>query len=132
MARLTLLTNRLNPIQEKNLKLYPLIFFNGITEAKMDFDLSNDQMIETLESVDKKKDDKDETYSELNIKYEFGKAETRHLRVSYHLTIDETADNSHLEKRFKATEKSVHNLLFKDIRVQVFINGKLAYESKNV
>lgn len=132
MARLTLLTNRLNPIQEKNLKLYPLIFFNGVSEAKMDFDLSNDQMVETIESVDKKENEKKENYNELNIKYEFSKPETRHLRVSYHLTIDEKADNAHLEKRFEATEKSVRNLLFKEIKVEVFINGKLAYESKNV
>jgi hypothetical protein len=125
MARLTLLTNRLNPIQEKNLKLYPLVFFNGVTEAKVDFDLSSDQLIETLESVDKK-----DTHTELNVSYKFDKAETRHLRVTYHLTIDETADNSHLDKRFEAIEKSVRNLLFKEIKVQVFINSKLAFESK--
>ena len=87
----------------------------------MDFDLSNDQMVDSLE--DRK---------ELEITYQFNKAETKHLRVSYHLEIDESADNGSLDKRFEAIEKSVRNLLFKEIKVQVFINSKLAYESKNV
>ena len=121
MAKLTLLTNKLNPIQEKNLKMYPLIFFNGIKSAKMDFDLSNDQMV-----------DSEENQKDLELTYQFRKADTSHLRVSYHLEIDESADNSHLEKRFEAIEKSVRNLLFTEIKVQVFINSKLAYESKNV
>ncbi|NJO48080.1 MAG: hypothetical protein HC840_00025 [Leptolyngbyaceae cyanobacterium RM2_2_4] len=121
MAKLTLLTNKLNPIQEKNLKLYPLVFFNGVKSAKMDFDLSNDQMIESVE--DRK---------ELEITYQFNKAETKHLRVSYHLEIDESADNSSLDKRFEAIEMSVRNLLWLEIKVQVFINTKLAYESKDV
>lgn len=121
MAKLTLLTNKLNPIQEKNLKLYPLVFFNGIKSAKMDFDLSNDQMVESIEN---RKD--------IELTYQFNKAETRHLRVSYHLEIDEAADNSSLDKRFQAIEKSVRNLLFTEIKVQVFINGSLKYESKNV
>lgn len=121
MAKLTLLTNKLNPIQEKNLKMYPLVFFNGVKSAKVDFDVSNDQMVESTENR-----------SELELTYQFNKAETRHLRVSYHLEIDETADNAFLDKRYEAIEKSVRNLLFKEIKVQVYINEKLAYESKDV
>lgn len=127
MAKLTLLTNKLNSIQEKNLKMYPLVFFNGIKSAKVDFDLSSDQMaVDTTETVDKKED-----HTELNIKYEMNKVETRHLRVSYHLEIDELADNSSIEARYSAITQAVRNLLFKEIKVQVFINAKLAYESKN-
>lgn len=121
MAKLTLLTNKLNPIQEKNLKMYPLVFFNGIKSAKMDFDLSNEQMVD---SVEDKKD--------LEITYQIPKADTRHLRVSYHLEIDESADNHTIDARYSAITQAVRNLLFKEIKVQVFINQKLAYESKNV
>lgn len=119
MAKLTLLTNKLNPIQEKNLKMYPLVFFNGIKSAKMDFDLSNDQMV-----------DSEENKKDIELTYQFRKADTSHLRVSYHLEIDETADNNHLDKRFEAIEKSVRNLLFTEIKVQVFINSKLTFESR--
>lgn len=119
MAKLTLLTNKLNPIQEKNLKLYPLVFFNGIKSAKMDFDVSNEQMVE---SVENRKD--------LELTYQFNKADTRHLRVSYHLDIDEAADNHTIDARYSAITQAVQNLLFKEINVQVFINGKMTYESK--
>lgn len=121
MAKLTLLTNRLNPIQEKNLKIYPLVFFNGVKSAKMDFNLSNDQMIDSIE--DKK---------DLEVTYQFNKAETRHLRVSYHLDIDEAADNGSIDARYSAITQAVRNLLFKEIKIQVFINSKLSYESKDV
>lgn len=122
MAKLTLLTNKINPIQEKNLKMYPLVFFNGIKSAKVDFDLSNDQMLI----------DSNENKSDLEITYQFNKAETRHLRVSYHLEIDEDADNHSLGERYSAITQAVRNLFFKETKVQVFINAKLAYESKNV
>ena len=122
MAKLTLLTNKLNPIQEKNLKMYPLVFFNGIKSAKMDFDLSNDQMLV----------DSNENKTDLEITYQFNKAETRHLRVSYHLEIDEAADNNSIDARYSAITQAVRNLLFKEIKIQVFINTKLAYESKDV
>jgi hypothetical protein len=125
MARLTLLTNKLNPIQEKNLKLYPLVFFNGVKSAKMDFDLSSEQLIETLESVDKV-----DNHHELNVKYQFNKAETRHLRVSYHLELEEDADNHTMDARYSAITQAVQNLLFKEIRVQVYINGVLKHESR--
>lgn len=119
MAKLSLLTNKLNPIQEKNLKMYPLVFFNGVKNAKIEFNLSNDQMVD---SIEEKKD--------LEITYQFNKAQTEHLRVSYYLDIDENVDNSYIEKRYEAIEKSVRNLLWIDIKVKVYINGNLTYESK--
>lgn len=121
MAKLTLLTNKLNPIQEKNLKMYPLVFFNGIKSAKVDFNLSNEQMVDSTE------DQKD-----VEVTYQFNKAETSHLRVSYHLEIDEAADNHTIDARYSAITQAVQNLLWKEIKVQVYINTKLAYESKNV
>lgn len=101
--------------------MYPLVFFNGVISAKMDFDLSNNQMVDSEERPD-----------DLELTYKFSKADTSHLRVSYHLEIDEQADNGSLDKRFSAIEQSVRNLLFKEIKVQVFLNGTLRYESKNV
>lgn len=121
MARLTLLTNKLNPIQEKNLKMYPLVFFNGIRYAKVDFDVSNNQMVDSEEKPD-----------DLELTYKFSQADTSHLRVSYHLDIDEEEPNDNLPRRFEAIEQAVRNLLFKEIKVQVFLNGKLRFESKNV
>lgn len=99
--------------------MYPLVFFNGVSEAKIDFDLSSEQLVDSLENK-----------NDLEVTYQFNNADTRHLRVSYHLTIDENADNGSLDKRFQATEQAVRNLLFTEIKVQVFINSKLAYESK--
>lgn len=122
MAKLTLLTNKMNPIQEKNLKMFPLVFFNGVTSAKIDFDLSNDQMAVSSE----------ENKLDLEITYQFNKAETRHLRVSYHLEIDETADNNSIDARYSAITQAVRNLFFKETKVQVFIGQKLTYESKDV
>lgn len=122
MAKLSLLTNKLNPIQEKNLKMFPLVFFNGVKSAKMDFDLSNTQM-----GVDTEEDQKN-----IDLKYKFKKADTSHLRVSYYLEIDENADNGYVNKRYEAIENSVRNLLWKEIKIQVFINNKLTYESANV
>jgi len=119
MAKLTLLTNKLNPIQEKNLKMYPFVFFNGVRYVKVDYDLSNDQMVDSEERPD-----------DLEITYKLNKADVSHLRVSYHLDVDEEEKNDNLPKRFEAIEQSVRNLLFKEIKVQVFINGKLRFESK--
>lgn len=119
MAKLTLLTNKLNPIQEKNLKMYPFVFFNGVRYVKVDYDLSNDQMVESEERPD-----------DLEITYKLNKADVSHLRVTYHLDVDEEEKNDNLPKRFESIEQSVRNLLFKEIKVQVFINGKLRFESK--
>lgn len=121
MAKLTLMTNKLNPLQEKNLKLYPLIFFNGIKSAKMDFDLSSQQLV-----------DSEENHKTLDVTYQFRKAETNHLRVSYYLDLEDKVENNDIAKRYEALEKSVRNLLWKEIKVQVFIDGKLEYESKDV
>lgn len=107
--------------------MYPLVFFNGVKTAKIDFDLSSEQLIQTLENVKKVGD-----HNELEVKYQFEKPDTRHLRVSYHLEIEDGADNHTMAARFSAITQAVHNLLFKEIKVQVYINLKLAYESKNV
>lgn len=39
MAQLTIFSGRLNEIQEKNLKNFPFIFFNGVKSVKIEYDL---------------------------------------------------------------------------------------------
>lgn len=39
LAKLSILSNRISEVHEKNLKAYPFIFFNGVKEAKVDYDL---------------------------------------------------------------------------------------------
>jgi len=39
LAKLSILTNRISEVHEKNLKAYPFIFFNGVKEASVEYDL---------------------------------------------------------------------------------------------
>lgn len=119
MARLTMLSNKLNDIQLKNLSMFPMVFFNGISQVTMDYDLSNNLAVDTEEDANK-----------LDIKYTFETA-TQHLIVKYYLEVNETEAQENLPKRFEALESSVRGLLWKDIKINVFINNKLSYESKN-
>jgi len=120
MAKLSLASNRISEVQEKNLKMYPLIFFDGVKKAEIDYDFTNNQTVET-----------EEDRKNLEIKYKFNKLDTKHFRVSYYLTVDESP-NEMIEKRFKALEDSVRNLFWKETKVEVFINGSKKYESKDV
>lgn len=119
MARLSLLSNKINEIQEKNLKIYGFAFFYGVSEAKIDYDFSNKALVDTEE--DKKN---------FELKYKLGELDTSHFRISYYLTIDEKTENSHLDKRFSALEQAVRHLFWKGIRVEVFFNDKKVFESK--
>lgn len=119
MAKLSMLTGRISEDQVKNLKMYPLVFFEGVSKATVDFDLSNNMSVE----VDQP--------GKVDLDYKWNASDTKNLRVSYHLTIDESL-NSNLDKRFKAIEESVHTIFWKQVRVEVFFNTKLVYESKNV
>lgn len=118
MAKLTMLTNQLNEVQLKNLKTYPFIFFDGLQEVTMEYDLSNQLAVDT-----------EEDRSELNIDYKFN-ATTDHLRVTYRLVIDKTIPQTHMQTRYDHLEAAVRNLLWKDIKVEVYINGDKSFESK--
>jgi hypothetical protein len=39
LAQLSILSNRISEVHEKNLRAYPFIFFNGIKEANVDYEL---------------------------------------------------------------------------------------------
>lgn len=118
MARLSLLSNKINPVQEKNLKMFPFIFFDGVKEVKIDYDLSNVALINTEEDT-----------KDINIKYNLGNVETKHFRVSYHIELDEAKTNPNIDKRFDALKQAVRSLFWNNIKVEVFFNGKNAYAS---
>lgn len=107
MAQLSLLANRISEIQEKNLKMFPFVFFDKVKAVKIEYDLGH--------GVDDKT-------KEVNHK----------SFVSYYLTLDEIANELNLNTRLLAIETSVRELFWKDIVVQVYFNRKLVYESKNV
>jgi len=121
MAKLALASNRISDIQEKNLKIYPFVFFNGVLSAKIDYDFTNNQNVET--EIDKEN---------LDIKYKFQKLDTRHFHVAYRLSIDEKVENDQLEKRFEMLDKSIKALFWKETKVSVYFNDILKYESSNV
>lgn len=123
MAKLSVLTDRISEVHEKNLKMYPFVFFNGVSKAEISYDLSNN-----LGVSDKLEKDKDKNYQ---LDYKLEAPETKHLRVSYHLTLDERL-NGNLDKRFKAIEDSIRNLFWKQVSVEIFFNSELKYKSKNV
>lgn len=107
MAQLTLLSNRISEVQELNLKKFPFVFFEKVQEAQIDYDLGHGA---------------NKASQEVNHK----------SLVTYHLSIDKEANKNFLDKRFSALESSVRNLFWKDIKVSVYFNGQLVYESKDV
>ncbi len=115
MARLTALSGRISDVQERNLKMFPLVFFNEVLECKVDYDLSHKS---------------DVIEDELNDKLIIN-APTRNAYVAYYLTLDETK-NSDLDKRYIALEKSVRTLFWNDVVVEVYFNGQIKYKSVKV
>lgn len=106
MAALTVLSGKINAIQEKNMKMFPLVFFNGVSKVTIKYDLA----------THKSDEDKPATNSSF---------------VVYDLEIDETQDNSKLEVRFQHLESAVRQLFWKDVRVRLRFNDKLVQESAN-
>ncbi len=113
MAKLVMVSGKLSEMHEKNMKTYPLIFFNGVKEAKVEYDVSH----KANALVDKD--------SNLTVT-----APTRNNFVSYHLKIEENADNPNMERRYAALEASIKTLFWKDIKVEIHINDICVYKSK--
>lgn len=118
MARLSILSNRISDVQEKNLKLYPFIFFDGIKNISIDYDFS------TNVNVDTEKDNK-----KAEILYKIKNVDTSKFRISYHIELDQTTYDN-LDKRFNALEQAVRSLFWNNVRVEVFFNNKEVYKSK--
>lgn len=117
MAKLTLVSNKINEIQIKNLKMFPLVFFEGVKNVVIEYDLLNNQSFET-----------EENQKELEISYKFNNLEMENFKVSYYLTMDDSF-NTMIDKRFSALENAVHGLFWKQVRIEVYFNKKLVYES---
>jgi hypothetical protein len=126
MAKLTILENKLNDLQIKNLKMFPLVFFDGVSEAKIDYDFSVEKPSVEYEITNKDNPDK------IGIKYEFDKPKPTG-RIEYDLTIEHDGGlNSKLPYRFQSLEYAVRSLFWKEVKVTVLFNGKKVYESKDV
>lgn len=105
MAQLTLLSNKISEIQWKNMKMFPFVFFEKVTEVRIDYDLGH--------GIDEKS------------------KEVRHKSyVTYYLTLDEKTNENALDKRFLALETSIRELFWKDVRVLVYFNDKVVFASK--
>jgi hypothetical protein len=95
MARLTMLSNRLNPIQQKNLEVYPYIFFEGVKKGTIVFDLEC-----RPDPQDQKK-----TY------------------VNYTIEIDPEVAVTFEERRREALRTAVRTLFWSNVEVGIEIKG---------
>lgn len=120
MANLTMVSGKINAIQEKNIKMFPLIYFNGVSSVRIQYDLSNDSKVQ----YEQNKATFDTTFS----------IENKHKpKIEYFIEIDEGQDNDQLEKRYQTLEASVRNIFWIDTKVMIYFNNKLMFESgKNV
>lgn len=114
MAQLVVNSNKISDVHVKTMTMWPLIYFEGVSEAKIDYDLSHIGNV----TVDKTN----------NITV---KSPIRNNFVSYYLTIDERPEkNTYLDRRFAALEDSTRGMFWKDLPVKIYFNGKLRYQSK--
>lgn len=113
MAALVINSNRISEVHEKSMKMYPLIYFEAVSQVKIDYDLSHSSDVD----VDKTN----------NVTV---KKPLRHCFVSYYLTIDESKLDENLKKRWSALENSTRALFWKDLPVKIYFNDRLVYESK--
>ncbi len=117
MAKLTMISNRINDIQARNLKMYPFVFFDGVKSAHIDYDFSTKSLVDT-----------EEDQKNMQIKYQL-KPETKNFKVIYRLDIDQENGNTNLDRRFEALKASIANLFWSGIAIEVYFNGKIAYKS---
>lgn len=124
MAKLVHLSGRISSFHEKNLKMYPYVFFEAVKAATVSYDFSHHPSNSGPKETPKTPD---EFYKEI------GKAAmnmTSNSMVAYYLELDESLNKDHLPKRFDALEKSVRSLFWNDVIVKVYFNGNIVYESK--
>lgn len=105
-AQLAIFAHRISEKQEKNMKMYPFVFFEGVTSVKIDYDLGH--------GVNEEK-------KEIN----------HNSHVTYYLALDESLNEKALDKRYAATEAAVRAIFWKDVKVKIYFNDNLKYESKN-
>src|ERR1035437_3140045 len=121
MAKLVHLSGRISEFHEKNLKNYALIFFDGVQEAAIEYDFShrpsNDGPKETPKNPD-------EFYKEIGRAALSMKSDAF---VAYKLKIQPGIEQTNLDKRFDALEKSVRSLFWKDVIIKVYFNNQIRY-----
>ena len=104
-AQLAVFSNRISDFHVENLKKFPFVFFDNVKSVNIDYDFGH--------AVDETK------------------KEVQHgSRVAYHFTGSIEGEN--MDKRFQALEAAVRNLFWRDVKVEVYFNGKKQYESKDV
>ena len=120
MANLTLLSGQINALQEKNLKMFPLVMFDGISSVEIEYDLMPEPKVEY-----------EQNKTTMETKFS---VENRHQpKVQYRVKIDESKENLNIDKRFKALEQAVRTLFWPDTKVVIYFNDKIVFESgKNV
>lgn len=111
MASLTILSGKISDLHEKNLKLYPYIYFEKVSSVEIEYDLSHHHNIQEDHE---------------NNKIVLNKPIVNQL-ISYYLILDESA-NDNLENRYLALAKSVKTLLWKDIKVEIYFNRQIKYK----
>jgi hypothetical protein len=104
MAKLTVLSRRISAVQEKNMKLYPFIFFKDLKEARVEYDLDR-------------------------VKTVGDEPEHNNSTVTYFLTLDE-ATNDRMDFRFKSLETAIKVLFWSDVVVEIYINDRIMFKSK--
>lgn len=110
MAQLSVLSRRISEIQIKNLQHYPFVFFNNVKSVKIDYDLEYIERDETSPTKEK--------------------PVLFHSLVKYDLELDESKNQENLNKRIFCLEEAVRILFWKDMKLQVALNGKMIYRSK--
>lgn len=117
MAKLSITSGKISEIHVKNLQMWPLVFFNGVRTVNVKYDLTTNNCVNY------------ETSQTGEIDYKFSKPVTDHFHISYDLDIDETQDNSNIEKRFEAMEKSIQSIFWSGIPLSIAFNGRNVYVS---
>lgn len=113
MAALVVSSNRLSEFHEKNLKMFPFVFFDQVSAVRIEYDVSVEHNVDVSRSND------------ITIKKPF-----TNCYMAYYLTINEDANKNQLSRRFETLENSVRDLLWKSIAVKIFFNDKIVFESK--
>lgn len=113
MAKLVIYSNKISEIHEKNMKMYPFVFFEGIKSVKIDYNLEriDDVNLDKLHNLTINKP--------TNASY-----------VKYILDIDTSIEQSNIDRRFAALEASIRTLFWKNIVVEIVFNDKTVYKSK--
>lgn len=120
MAKLTMMNNRVSDVQIMNLKMYAMAFFNGVSSARIEYDVSTQRDAEV--EIDK---------ASMDIKYAIRRKKTSKSKVIFWLSLKEGSVNADLPYRFAILEKSVRNLFWSDLSVEVNFNEEQVFKSSS-